>query len=175
MPTKALIAPARAKQQNFANLSQEQRVQISLLCAAGRPREEIAKLVGCSTNTVSKWRHMLSGEEWDRIQEEQRKNLVDAAIPIVFEGLRLLAEKLGAATVRELVGAIKVIGEQAAAWGGIGALQRGQSVPGDELEQLLAAGEAKRRQNAIEEALRTGSLDGLKAFAPEADPVLVEA
>ena len=61
--------------------------------------------------------------------------------------------------------------QQAAAWGGVGALSRGQSVPGDELEQLLAAGEARRLKNAVEEAIRTGSIEGLKAFAPEMEGV----
>jgi len=171
MPVKEFVRRVPSKQETGHSLTPEQRVQISLLCAAGRPRPEIAQLVGCSENTVTKWRHLLSGEEWDRIQEEQRKNLVDAAIPIVFEGLRLLSLKLGTATVRELVGAVKVIGEQAAAWGGVGALSRGQAVTGDEMEQLLAAGEEDALINGDEEAIRTGSIEGLKAFAPEMEGV----
>jgi hypothetical protein len=114
--------------------------------------------------TVHYWLDNLSGEEYDHIREGQRKELLKKSIDILYQALDIVPGKLSAATVRDLMGVVKIMADRIALLGGVGAVDaRGGDTP-DGMEQFLAAAEAKRRQAAIEEAVRTGSLEGLKAF-----------
>jgi hypothetical protein len=150
----------------------EERMTIPALYAATGSKEKVAKALGCDITTVTRWLNNLSGEEWERIQEEQRKVLLDKSIEILYQALDLAPQKLRAATIRDILGTVKIMRDAIAAWGGVGAAAHpGGAAQEGELDQLLAAGEAKRRQRAIEEAVRTGSLEGLKAFVVGADEV----
>ncbi len=145
-------------------LTPEEQLAIPGLYVLLGSKQRVAEQMGCSIATVSRWMDKLSGEEWDRIKEDQRKVILEKSIDILYQALDIVPGKLSAATVRDLMGVVKIMADRIALLGGVGAVDaRGGDTP-DGIEQFLAAAEAKRRQAAIEEAVRTGSLEGLKAF-----------
>jgi len=154
-------------------LSDEERLAIPSLYVLYGSATKVAEALGCGRNTVQRWLDNLSGEEWDRIQEEQRKVLLQKSVDILYSCLDLLPGKVGDATVRDLLGAVKIIRESIAAWGGVGAAGVRSSENLGELEAMLAAADNKRRQDAIEKALATGDLETLNAFGPKEEKVEV--
>lgn len=146
-------------------LTAEQRELIPRLYASMGSKAKVAKAIGCSIQSVTTWMDKLTGEEWDRIKEEQRKVLLERSVDILYETLNIVPGKLPDATVRELMGVVKIMADRIALWGGVGAAGDKNEDGQDSLQQFLAAAESKRRQTAIEEALRTGSVEGLRAFA----------
>jgi hypothetical protein len=146
-------------------LTEPERMSIMGLYITLGCKTKVAEALGCSLPTVERWVKNLQGEEWERIQDLQRQELLKQSVEILYQCFGLIPEKIAKATMRDLLGAVKIIRDATAAWGGMGSVQSGTGQSDGELDQLLAAAEAKRRQAAIEEALATGSLEGLKAFA----------
>ena len=145
-------------------LTQEERIAIPALYVALGSKKAVADRMHCSQDTVSHWIDSLSGEEWDRIKEAQRTELLVRATDILYKALDMAPDKLRGATMRDILGCVKIMSDRLAGWGGVGAVAAGAGRGEGELESILAAAEARRRQEAIEEALRSGSMEGLKAF-----------
>lgn len=144
-------------------LTPEQKLAIGPLYVALGSKAEVARALGCSDPTVAYWLKSLSGEEWDRIQEEQRQELLVRAVDILYQALDLAPGKLKDASMRDILGTVKIIRDAIAAWGGVGAEGKSGVVgEEDEVDKILAEAESRRRQRAIEEALASGSLEPLR-------------
>lgn len=162
------MAPLKQKNPETAKyghrLTPEQVASIPMLYAVLGSQQKVADHLKCDASAISKRMNGLSGEEWDHIKESQRKVVLEKSIDILYEALDLVPGKLSDASVRDLMGVVKIMAERIALWGGIGAVDSKPQGADDELTRLLAEGEARRRQKAIEEALASGSLEPLKAF-----------
>jgi hypothetical protein len=146
-------------------LTDEQRAAIPLLYATHRSYNKVANVLGISREAVGRWMHNLSGEEWDRIIDEQRQSVADRALDILYEAFELIPGKLKEANMHDLLGTVKIMSDRLAGWGSIGAAQaKTAQGPAGDAEAFLAAAESSRRQAAIEEAVRTGNMEPLKAF-----------
>lgn len=156
-------------------LTQEERMAIPALYVALGSKEKVAHSLGCDPTTVQRWLDNLTGEQWDHIQEEQRKILLQKSVDILYQCLNLVPEKLAAATLRDILGGIKIIRESLASWGGVGASQQRTAESLTDLESMLAAADRKRQQEAIQKALATGDLEPLRAYAPTPRPESMQA
>ena len=162
------MAPPKQKNPETAKyghrLTPEQVASIPMLYAVMGSQQKVADHFGCDASAISKRMNGLSGEEWDHIKEAQRKAVLEKSVEILYQALDLVPGKLANASVRDLMGAVKIMADRIALWGGIGAVDGKPQGADDELTRLLAEGEAKRRQKAIEEAFASGSLEPLRAF-----------
>lgn len=157
-------------------LTPEQSAAIPMLYARTGNKSEVARQLGCSEHAVRHHLEHLTGEEWDRIQKRQVEEIVRGSVEIVMACMTRINDPAAIKdmSVHQVLGAFKLVGFEARAWG-LG-LKPKEGAQSDELTSILAEAEARRRQQAIEEALATGSLEPLKAFAkPEPERELVTA
>lgn len=156
-------------------LTPEQRQAIPLLYAALGSKQRVADRLGCKIESVDRWLDNISGEEWDRILEKQRESVGRRAVEIVFEILELVPGKLPDATLRDLMGAIKILSEGAI---NLGVWKKNGNGPAGTggLEEFLAQAEAERKKKLLEaqtkamrEAARTGSVEPLRVLLAELD------
>lgn len=157
-------------------LTPEQSAAIPMLYARTGNKCEVARQLGISEHAVRHHLENLTGEEWDRIQKMQVEAIVRGSVEIVMACMTKISDPkaIKDMSIHQAIGAYKVVGAETRAWG-LG-LKPKDGMDSDELAAILAEAEARRRQQAIEEALATGSLEPLKAFAkPEPERELVTA
>jgi biotin operon repressor len=156
-----------ATMNNGRRLTQEQKASIPLIYAQTGSKQKTAELLGCSRDTVRRHLDDLTGEEWERIRERQRKLIVEKSVELLFQVLELLPEKLPGASLFHLVGAYKILAEKSQAFGG---LERPEEGPSG-LELLLAEGEKMRLTKAIDRALTSGDLEELRELRQPSGPL----
>lgn len=145
-------------------VSQEQAASIPILYARCGNKREVARQLGIDESTVRRWLDKQTPEEWDRIYEMQVAEIVKGSVEIVMACVGKIGDPTAIKdmSVHQAIGAYKIFSGEIRSWKPGKAANAGGA---DELTALLAEAEMKRRQAAIDEALATGSLEPLKAFA----------
>lgn len=155
---------ADGKRKNGEPIPPATLAAIPALYARTGNKAEVARQLGISDQSVARHLEQLSGEEWERIQEMQLKEIVRGSAEIILACLAKIgsADAIKSMSAREAIGAYKIMAEQVRAWGMGAKAQAAQ----DDLSAFLAEAELKRRQAAIEQALATGDVEVLREFAP---------
>jgi len=142
-------------------LSPEKKAAIPLLYAKLGSKSAVAREIGCAEPTVCYHLNQLPDEQWERIQSEQVKELAKKSVEMLFRVMGLLNPALDDAKLRDLIGAYKQLREGATAFG---AIDTRQDTDDSDLNRFLVEARQRETAKAIEEAVRTGSVEGLKSF-----------
>jgi hypothetical protein len=159
--------PTALQQRNRKNagkrLTDEQRLAIPYIYALTGSRQATADELGTSLPTVDRWLKNTPREEMERIQEDQRKELIARSLEIVYKCMEKIVKRLDEAKVYELVGAVKIFRESLVAWGGVGATEAKDSTQ-NELQNILKAAEERKFRDAVEEAYATRDFTKLEPY-----------
>lgn len=131
------------------------RATVPRLYAVCGSKAQVARELAISTSSVTRILDELSGEEWERIQKEQAAVIGRRSVELVFKALDLIPEKMDKATLRDTIGAYKILVEKAAA---LGVLLGGGEDTGAEADRFLREVEVRRLENdraAMLSAMRT--------------------
>lgn len=165
MPTKISDAHKMSPEEKGGKrLTEEQRLAIPYLYVLTGSRARTADELGCDSRTVDRWLRNMSAEEFDRIKTDQQHELRSLAMEIVMDAMHRVVKLTPEAKYYDLIGAIKIMSEKMSMWGGVGAVEKADAIS-DELQNLLSKAEALKKQKAIDEAVATGDLSKLKAYA----------
>jgi hypothetical protein len=146
-------------------LTPDQVAAIPILYARCGNKRQVARDLGISEGSVRRHLEDLPDERWERIQATQLKEIIRGSVEIIMACVAKISDpnEIKNMSVHQAIGAFKIMAGETRSWG-LGAIAKPNGGAGDDADSFLAAVEAKRQRDAMEEAIRTGSVEGLKAF-----------
>lgn len=160
MPTQTKVADTK---KHGKRLTEEQRLAIPGLLVLTGSRRKVAEELGIAESTVSFWAEKTSTEEFDRIREKQRLELVEKSVELIYDCFKRANDLTPEAKFYDVMGAIKILSDRLVVWGAIGAPEKIDTTQ-NELQNILKEAEEDKRQKAIDEAYEKNDLSKLKAY-----------
>lgn len=121
-----------------------------------------ARALGIAEGSVRAYLDALSTEEWERVQSLQLQEIIRGSAEVVIGCLAKIKseDSIADMSVREAIGAYKIMGEQVRAWG-YG--PKAQQAADESIDAFVAAARIEALERACRMALAEGSTDVLRA------------